>query len=93
MSAEDKENKIMEIFKPYSSTTIEIKNGNDCVDNLKSVNNSKFSLISTDFAILGNIRIEFHSFETNEMHPLESFAKCRQGRIALKCDVKSRKVS
>ena len=93
MNIEDKENKIMEIFKPYSSTTIEIKNGNDGVDNLKSVNNSKFNLISTDFATLGNIRIEFHSYETNEMHPLESVAKCRQGRIALKCDVKSRKVS
>ena len=93
MNIEDKENKIMEIFNPYSSTTIEIKNGNDGVDNLKSVNNNKFNLISTDFATLGNIRIEFHSYETNEMHPLESIAKCRQGRIALKCDVKSRKVS
>lgn len=89
----NKEFKIMEIFKPFCCSTIQIKKGNDIVDNFKDVNNRNFSLVSTDFATLGNIKIEFHSYETNEMHPMVTVAKRRQERIALIKDVKSLKVS
>ena len=93
ISTKDKEINIMNIFKPFSCTTIEIKNGNAIVDNLKNATNRNFSLVSTDFATLGNINVEFHSYETNEMHPMVTVAKRRQQRIALVKDVKSMKVS
>ena len=93
INSEDKEYTIMEIFKPFSCATIEIKDSNAQVDNLKNVSNRNYSLVSTDFATLGNIKIEFHSYETNEMHPMVTVAKRRQERIALMKDVKSLKVS
>ena len=90
---ENKESNIMEIFKPFSCASIEIKNNNGIVDNLKNDINRNYSLVSTDLITLGNIIIEFHYFETNEMHPMVSVAKRRQQRIALQKDVKSMKVS
>ena len=93
INSEGKEMNIVEIFKPYSCATIEIKNGNGFVDNLNDVSNRNYSLVSTDFATLGNINVEFHSYETNEMHPMVTVAKRRQQRIALMKDVKSLKVS
>ena len=93
IATRDKEIKIMNIFRPYSCSTIEIKNGNGIVDNLKDAISRNYSLVSTDFAALGNIKVEFHSYETNEMHPMVTVAKRRQQRIALMKDVKSMKVS
>ena len=92
INTESKEIKIMEIFKPFSCATIEIKKCNDFINSKKDTN-SNYSLVSTDFAILGNINIEFHYYETNEMHPMAAVAKHRQGKIALMKDVKSMKVS
>ena len=92
INTENKEIKIMEIFKPFSCATIEIKNCND-FSNSKKDTNRNYSLVSTDFTILGNIKIEFHYYETNEMHPMVAVAKQRQGKIALMKDVKSMKVS
>ena len=77
----------MEIFRPYSCATIEIKNGNGFVDNLKNETSRHYSLVSTDFANLGNIQIDFHYYESNEMHPMATVAKRRQERIALMKDV------
>ena len=93
ITIKDKDNIVMDIFKPFSCATIEIKNGNGVVDNLKDAINRNFSLVSTDFAALGNISVEFHSYETNEMHPMVTVAKRRQQKIALVKDVKSMKVS
>ena len=93
ITTKDKGIKIMEIFKPFSCATVEIKNGNGFFDNLKDTINRNFSLVSTDFIALGNISVEFHSYETNEMHPMVTVAKRRQQRIALMKDVKSMKVS
>ena len=93
INTENKEIAIMEIFNPYSCATIEIKNGNGFVDNLKNDSNEIYSLVSTDFTTLGNISIEFHYYETNEIHPMVDVAKRRQEKIALMKDVKSMKVS
>ena len=95
IDAQDKENHIMKIFKPYNCITIEIKNNNAILDNLKDDTNNirNYSLVTTDFTTLGNISIKFHSYETNEMHPMVTVAKQRQQRIPLVKDVKSMKVS
>ena len=93
INSENKGINIMEIFRPYSCATIEIKNGNGFVDNLKNETSRHYSLVSTDFANLGNIQIDFHYYESNEMHPMATVAKRRQERIALMKDVKSLKVS
>ena len=93
ITTKDKDNIVMDIFKPFSCATIEIKIGNGFVDNLKDAINRNYSLVSTDFAALGNISVEFHSYETNEMHPMVTVAKRRQQRIALMKDVKSMKGS
>ena len=90
---ENKESNIAEIFKPYSCATIEIRKNNGIVDNLKNDIIRNYSLISSDFITFGNINIEFHYYETNEMHPMVVVAKRRQERIALMKDVKSLKVS
>ena len=92
INTENKEKTLMEIFKPFSCATIEIKNNNGFV-NSKIDTNRNYSRVSTDFAILGNINIEFHYYETNEIHPMVAVAKQRQGKIALMKDVKSMKVS
>ena len=93
INSNNKEWEIIKIFKPFSCATIEIKNGGGLADNAKNVSNRDYRLVSTDFATLGNIQIEFHSYETNEMHPMVTVAKRRQQRIALMKDVKSLKVS
>jgi S-adenosylmethionine decarboxylase len=94
INTKGKEIKILDIFKPFSCVTVGIKNNNDdFVDNLNSETNRNYSLVSTDFANLGNIKVEFHYYETNEMHPMVTVAKRRQERIALMKDVKSLKVS
>ena len=93
INSQVKEINIIEVFKPYSCATIEIKTTNKFVDNLNNDSNRNYSLVSTDFATLGNISVEFHSYETNEMHPMVTVAKRRQEMIALKKDVKSLKVS
>ena len=93
INSQGKETNIIEVFKPYSCATIEIKTTNKFVDNLNNDSNRNYSLVSTDFATLGNISVEFHSYETNEMHPMVTVAKRRQEMIALKKDVKSLKVS
>ena len=93
MNSENKGINIMDIFRPYSCATIEIKNRNGVVDNLKNEISRNYSLVSTDFANLGNIQIEFHYYESMEMHPMATVAKRRQERIALMKDVKSLKVS
>ncbi len=93
INTKGKEFKVMEIFKPFTCVTVGIKNCNGFVDNLNYVNNRNYNLVSTDFATLGNIKIEFHYYETNEMHPMVGVAKSRQERIALNKDVKSLKLS
>ena len=93
IDTENKENTIMEIFKPFSCASIRIKNGYDCVGNVKDDTNKNYILVSTDFATLGNINIEFHYYETNEIHPMVTVAKRRQEKIALMKDVKNMKVS
>ena len=93
LNNENKESNIAEIFKPYSCATIEIRKNNGIVDNLKNDIIRNYSLISSDFITFGNINIEFHYYETNEMHPMVIVAKRRLERIALMKDVKSLKVS
>ena len=93
IKSKNKDLKIMEIFNPFCCLTIEIKNENEDIDNLNNFNNKYFNLVSTDFAILGNIRVKFHSYEANEIHPMVTVAKRRQERTPLMKDVKSLKVS
>ena len=93
INTENKENTLMEIFKPFSCASIKIKTGTDFVGNIKDVTNKNYNLVSTDFATLGNINIEFHYYETNEIHPMITVAKRRQEKIALMKDVKNMKVS
>ena len=62
---------------------------NGFVDNLKKETSRNYSLVSTDFANLGNIQIDFHYYESKEMHPMATVAKRRLERIALMKDVKS----
>ena len=51
------------------------------------------SLINKEKAELGNIKIEFQYYETNELHPLAKVAKRRQQGIEVIRDVKHLAVS
>jgi S-adenosylmethionine decarboxylase len=92
INSNDKESAIIGRFKPFNCITIEIRNNGE-LPKLKESFNGDYSLASTDFVALGNIQIEFHSYETNEMHPMVIAAKRRQQKIAMMKDVKSLKVS
>lgn len=88
------ENAIMDIFEPYNCLSIEIKNENENLNQNDKIDlNRKYTLINKEKAELGNIKIEFQYYETNELHPLAKVAKRRQQGIEVIRDVKHLAVS
>jgi len=78
-----KEFSVMELFRPASCTTIQITPYVTAQDSLQGEVPNGFRSLSTEYATLGNISVAFHSYDTIVDHPMVTFAKLRQDRIAL----------
>ena len=86
---------LMDIFEPYCCLIIEIKNKNKKLNKSedREIISRKYNLLCNESAEFGNIEIEFHYYEINEIHPLAEIAKRRQQGIEVIRDVKHLAVS